>query len=89
MDIEQLSTTAPHERAQVWEIDTQHASAGFRVRHLMVSHVRGELGPVTGTVWLDEEDVRRSIRVGRFYAPSAAAEGPASDRPRLRGGATL
>jgi polyisoprenoid-binding protein YceI len=26
----------------------------------MVSNVRGELGPVTGTVWLDEQDVTRS-----------------------------
>lgn len=44
----------------VWDVDTSHASAQFKVRHLMVSHVRGELGPVTGTVWLDEQDVTRS-----------------------------
>jgi polyisoprenoid-binding protein YceI len=43
-----------------WDIDTAHANAGFRVRHLMVSHVRGHLGPVTGTVFIDERDVTRS-----------------------------
>ncbi|HXU05463.1 MAG TPA: YceI family protein [Polyangia bacterium] len=43
-----------------WDIDTSHANAGFRVRHLMVSHVRGHLGPVTGTVLIDEQDPSRS-----------------------------
>jgi len=43
-----------------WDIDTSHANAGFKVRHLMVSHVRGHLGPVTGTVVIDEQDLTRS-----------------------------
>jgi polyisoprenoid-binding protein YceI len=46
--------------AATWDIDTAHANAGFRVRHLMVSHVRGHLGPVTGTVFIDEQDLARS-----------------------------
>jgi polyisoprenoid-binding protein YceI len=46
--------------AATWDIDTAHANAGFRVRHLMVSHVRGHLGPVTGTVFIDEQDLSRS-----------------------------
>ncbi len=46
--------------ARTWDIDTSHATAGFRVRHLMVSHVRGHLGPVSGTVVIDEQDVSRS-----------------------------
>jgi polyisoprenoid-binding protein YceI len=46
--------------ARTWDIDTAHATAGFRVRHLMVSHVRGQLGPVSGTVIIDEQDVSRS-----------------------------
>jgi polyisoprenoid-binding protein YceI len=43
-----------------WDIDTSHASAAFKVRHLMVARVRGELGPVTGTVVIDEQDITRS-----------------------------
>ncbi|MES1210493.1 MAG: YceI family protein [Pseudomonadota bacterium] len=46
--------------ARTWDIDTAHATAGFRVRHLMVSNVRGHLGPVSGTVLIDEQDVSRS-----------------------------
>jgi polyisoprenoid-binding protein YceI len=48
------------ERAATWNVDTAHANAGFKVRHLMVSHVRGHLGPVTGTVFIDEQDLTRS-----------------------------
>src|SRR4029079_11636522 len=47
-------------RTATWDIDSSHANAGFRVRHLMVSHVRGHLGPVTGTVFIDEQDLSRS-----------------------------
>jgi polyisoprenoid-binding protein YceI len=46
--------------ARTWNIDSSHATAGFRVRHLMVSHVRGHLGPVSGTVLIDERDPVRS-----------------------------
>ncbi|HVX97177.1 MAG TPA: YceI family protein [Polyangia bacterium] len=43
-----------------YDIDTAHATAGFKVRHLMLAHVRGHLGPVTGTVAIDERDITRS-----------------------------
>lgn len=43
-----------------WEIDTAHTSAQFAVKHLMVSTVRGTMGPVTGTVTLDDSDLTRS-----------------------------
>ena len=36
-----------------WTIDTNHSSAGFSVKHLMVSTVRGTLGPVKGTIEWD------------------------------------
>src|SRR5262245_65932594 len=54
------TAAAPTTAAATWDIDTAHANAGFRVRHMMVSHVRGHLGPVTGTVFIDEQDLARS-----------------------------
>src|SRR5262245_4216184 len=54
------TAAAPTTAAATWDIDTAHANAGFRIRHLMVSHVRGHLGPVTGTVFIDEQDLSRS-----------------------------
>jgi polyisoprenoid-binding protein YceI len=46
--------------ATAWDLDPGHSAAEFKVRHLMISHVRGKLGPVQGTVWIDERDLRRS-----------------------------
>ncbi len=36
-----------------WTVDTGHSSAGFSVKHLLVSTVRGTLGPIKGTVDYD------------------------------------
>ncbi len=43
-----------------WTVDASHSSAQFRVRHLMVSNVKGELGPIEGTLILNEEDPTKS-----------------------------
>jgi polyisoprenoid-binding protein YceI len=43
-----------------YEIDPSHSSATFKVRHLMVANVRGELGQITGRVVIDEGDLSRS-----------------------------
>jgi polyisoprenoid-binding protein YceI len=43
-----------------YDIDPAHSSASFKVRHLMVSNVRGELGAITGRVLIDEADLSRS-----------------------------
>lgn len=59
------SSTAPlspatQAAAQTWDVDTAHSSAGFKVRHLMLSHVRGELGPVSGAIVIDDQQIERS-----------------------------
>ena len=46
--------------ARSYDIDPSHSSAQFKVRHLMVSNVRGEFGHISGTVVIDEVDVTRS-----------------------------
>jgi polyisoprenoid-binding protein YceI len=43
-----------------WQIDSQHASAQFAVKHLMISTVRGEFHGVTGTVNWDDKDITKS-----------------------------
>ena len=58
------STTSPAPAetagAHRYEIDSSHSSASFKVRHLMVSNVRGEFRSVAGSVVIDEVDVTRS-----------------------------
>lgn len=43
-----------------WSIDPEHSSVGFKIRHLMVSNVKGTFDKYTGSVYLDEKDITRS-----------------------------
>jgi polyisoprenoid-binding protein YceI len=52
----QAAAQAPAD-PNAWTIDTSHSAANFAVRHLMVSTVRGTLGPIKGTVWYDGKNV--------------------------------
>lgn len=40
-----------------WTIDTAHSAANFAVKHMMVSTVRGVLGPVNGSIVWDGKNV--------------------------------
>jgi polyisoprenoid-binding protein YceI len=46
--------------AATYSIDPSHTTAGFGVKHLMVSTVRGQFDKVAGTVQIDGADVTRS-----------------------------
>lgn len=52
---------APAADAAAWKIDSGHSAANFSVRHMVVSTVRGQMGPVSGTVWYDGKNAA-SIR---------------------------
>lgn len=41
-----------------WTIDSNHTSANFAVKHMLVSTVRGKLGKVSGSIIWDGKDVR-------------------------------
>jgi polyisoprenoid-binding protein YceI len=43
-----------------WNIDPVHTTAEFKVRHMMISNVKGQFTAVSGLVKLDEEDVTNS-----------------------------
>lgn len=46
--------------SSTWTVDPTHSVAGFSVRHMVVSNVRGELGKITGTLTIDRDDVTKS-----------------------------
>jgi polyisoprenoid-binding protein YceI len=47
-----------------WQIDPAHTAAGFAVKHLMISTVRGQFKGITGTVtWDDQDNSKSSIDV--------------------------
>jgi len=43
-----------------WTLEPGHTAAGFRIRHMMVTWVRGSFKPVTGTIVFDPENPARS-----------------------------
>lgn len=46
--------------AASWDIDPNHSSASFTVRHLMVSNVKGAFNKVSGSINVDEKDITKS-----------------------------
>jgi polyisoprenoid-binding protein YceI len=45
--------------AEAWTIDQAHSSARFKIRHLMVSNVGGEIGGLAGTFHFDGSDLTK------------------------------
>jgi len=46
--------------AGTWKLDSAHTGVQFKVRHLMVSYVRGDFEKISGKIVYDEQDVSRS-----------------------------
>jgi len=43
-----------------WNVDPSHSRAGFSVKHLVISDVKGEFSKLSGKVQLDDADLSRS-----------------------------
>lgn len=43
-----------------WNIDPVHSVAEFKVKHMMISNVKGQFTSLTGTMMLDEKDLTNS-----------------------------
>lgn len=43
-----------------WNIDPDHSNIGFKVRHLMVSNVRGSFEKLRGVVDINDKDITKS-----------------------------
>jgi polyisoprenoid-binding protein YceI len=43
-----------------WNIDPAHSAAEFKVKHMMISNVKGHFAKVTGVLTLDEADLANS-----------------------------
>ena len=46
--------------ATTWTIDPDHSNVGFKVRHLMVSNVKGNFDKHTATVEINDKDITKS-----------------------------
>ena len=52
--------TAPRAATTTWNLDPVHSVAEFKVKHMMISNVKGQFTGITGVLTLDEEDIARS-----------------------------
>ncbi len=43
-----------------WNLDAAHSTAEFKVKHMMISNVRGKFTGISGALTLDEADVTKS-----------------------------
>jgi len=56
-----MSTLAtPKTATTTWNIDPAHSVAEFKVRHMMISNVKGQFAKVSGALSLDESELTNS-----------------------------
>jgi polyisoprenoid-binding protein YceI len=52
--------TAPKTTTTTWNLDPVHSVAEFKVKHMMISNVKGQFTGITGILTLDENEVEGS-----------------------------
>ncbi len=56
-----MSTLAvPQTAVSTWTVDPAHSVAEFKVKHMMISNVRGQFTGVSGALTLEETDISKS-----------------------------
>ena len=56
-----MSTLAtPQTAVTTWNIDPSHSVAEFKVKHMMISNVKGQFAKVSGALTLDESELTNS-----------------------------
>jgi polyisoprenoid-binding protein YceI len=81
-----LLALAPLASAEVleWDLDSNHSHVGFKVRHLMISWVRGSFTKAQGKVWFDKDDLS-TVRMEISVDTSTITTGMAVRDRDLRG----
>jgi polyisoprenoid-binding protein YceI len=52
--------TAPQTTTTTWNLDPVHSVAEFKIKHMMISNVKGQFTGITGVLTLDENDIAGS-----------------------------
>jgi polyisoprenoid-binding protein YceI len=56
-----MSANAPQPTATTWNIDPVHTTTEFRVRHMMITNVKGHFKPISGVITVDEDITRSHV----------------------------
>ena len=54
------TTMTPQAGTSTWKIEPVHSVAEFKVRHMMISNVKGQFAVITGSMMLDPNDITKS-----------------------------
>jgi polyisoprenoid-binding protein YceI len=63
-----------------YQIDSQHAAAHFKVRHMMISNVKGEFSHISGTVEFDPANLAACQIDAAIEAATVSTREPERDR---------
>jgi polyisoprenoid-binding protein YceI len=55
-----MSTTVATPAITTWSVDSTHSVVEFKIKHMMISNLKGNFTSVTGTLSLDENDLTQS-----------------------------
>ena len=69
----------PQVATTTWNIDPAHSVAEFKVKHMMISNVKGQFAKVSGTLTLDESDLTNSRIETLIEAASIETRDPQRD----------
>jgi polyisoprenoid-binding protein YceI len=70
--------------AATWQIDPDHSSFQFKVRHMTVSNVKGDFNKARGIVTIDDNDVK-NLKVEVIIDPASVNTDHAKRDDHLRG----
>jgi polyisoprenoid-binding protein YceI len=73
------ATTVVPSTTTTWNIDPIHSTAEFKVRHMMVSNVKGYFTGLSGTLTLDAGDVTKSSVEASIDATTISTRDPQRD----------
>lgn len=74
-----MTTTATPTKTTTWTIDPAHSVAEFKVKHMMISNVKGEFSGISGKLTLDTEDLTHSSIEAAIDAATVNTREPQRD----------
>jgi polyisoprenoid-binding protein YceI len=77
--VPQQSPSQPQVHSSTWKIDPAHSVAEFKVKHMMITNVRGQFSGVQGSLTLDEADITKSRITATIDATSVDTREPQRD----------
>lgn len=70
---------APQISTSTWNLDSPHSVAEFKVKHMMISNVKGHFSKISGTLTLDEANLANSRVEATIDAASIETRDPQRD----------